>query len=72
MTIAATNTSVPFGAVAVYNLVNTMDALRLAVLAWNDRRVTRKTLVRLSDAQLNDIGLTFRDIKNFPLEAGKF
>jgi uncharacterized protein YjiS (DUF1127 family) len=28
------------------------------VLAWNDRRVTRNELHRLSDRELEDIGLT--------------
>lgn len=67
-----TTAPVPFGAVAVYNLVNKVEALRDAALSWNANRVTRKALVRLSDAQLNDIGLTFKDIKSFPLEAGKY
>lgn len=32
------------------------------VVAWNDARVTRNALSRLSDRELNDIGLTRYDI----------
>lgn len=33
-----------------------------AVTAWNDARVTRKSLSKLSARELEDIGLTFSDI----------
>lgn len=33
-----------------------------SILAWNDARVTRQALSRLSDRELNDIGLTRFDI----------
>ena len=73
MTIAvAKTTSVPFGAVTIYSTINAVEAFVAKVLKWNAQRITRKTLVRLSDAQLNDIGLTFKDIRSFPLEAGKY
>jgi uncharacterized protein YjiS (DUF1127 family) len=32
------------------------------VAAWNDRRVTRKELMKLSDRELEDIGLCRADI----------
>jgi len=34
-----------------------------AVVAWNDARVTRNALGKLSDRELNDIGLTRFDIE---------
>ncbi len=34
-----------------------------AVSAWNDARITRKSLSRLSDRELDDIGLTRADIE---------
>jgi uncharacterized protein YjiS (DUF1127 family) len=34
-----------------------------AVAAWNDRRITRKALSRLSDRELEDIGLSRADIE---------
>lgn len=37
---------------------NTIEALR----AWNDARVTRKELSRLTDRELDDIGLARGDI----------
>jgi uncharacterized protein YjiS (DUF1127 family) len=33
-----------------------------AILAWNDRRVTRNELYRLTDRELEDIGLTRAEI----------
>ena len=71
-TAVAKATSVPFGAVTIYNTINAVEAFVVAVQTWNARRITRNALARLSDTQLNDIGLTFKDIRNFPLEAGKY
>lgn len=39
----------------VANLVN-------AAASWNDNRATRNALTKLSDRELEDIGLTRRDI----------
>ena len=33
-----------------------------ALVAWNDRRATRNALAKLSDRELDDIGLTRGDI----------
>ncbi|GEM_PF-874104 len=71
-TTVAKTPSVPFGAVTIYSTINAVEAFVDAVQTWNARRITRNTLVRLSDTQLNDIGLTFKDIRNFPVEAGKY
>lgn len=38
------------------------SALLGNVISWNDRRVTVKTLARLTDRELNDIGLERSDI----------
>lgn len=38
-------------------------SLIAAIAAWNDRRVTRDALERLSDRELNDIGLKRADIE---------
>ncbi|WP_420861118.1 DUF1127 domain-containing protein [Algirhabdus cladophorae] len=35
-----------------------------AVAAWNDRRVTRNALDKLSDRELEDIGLCRGDLEN--------
>jgi uncharacterized protein YjiS (DUF1127 family) len=34
----------------------------IAIIAWNDARVTRKALSALTDRELEDIGLTRADI----------
>ena len=52
----------PFGAITLYRLIARIDALRLALLDWNERRVTRKALERLSDRELEDIGLSRADL----------
>ncbi|GGH53923.1 DUF1127 domain-containing protein [Frigidibacter albus] len=42
--------------------VGVAGRLFAAVAAWNDARVTRKALSRLSDRELDDIGLSRSDI----------
>ena len=42
--------------------IGLVGRLVAAVAAWNDARVTRKALARLSDRELEDIGLTRSDI----------
>lgn len=52
----------PFGAVTVYRAVSALDAMRSALVIWNDKRATRTTLSKLSDRELYDIGLCRGDI----------
>ena len=47
----------PFGGLTGY-----LHSLISAVSKWNDMRVTRKALARLSDRELEDIGLVRGDI----------
>lgn len=42
----------------------TLGDLFAALSAWNDRRVTRNQLARLTDRELDDIGLCRADIEN--------
>lgn len=44
------------------NLGATISALLADLAAWNDARITRKALSRLSDRELDDIGLSRGDI----------
>jgi uncharacterized protein YjiS (DUF1127 family) len=60
--MAAANTHAPAGAVATLRVVDTILNLKNSVVAWNEARVTRKILARLSDNQLQDIGLTRADL----------
>ena len=36
-----------------------------AIIDWNDSRMTRKALMELTARELDDIGLTPRDVANF-------
>lgn len=52
----------PFGAIATYRLVQRFSDLHAALVEWNDARKTRAALSRLSDRELDDIGLCRGDI----------
>lgn len=62
--MAAVETSpvAPFGAVAIYRIVQFIANAAFAVSGWNDARITRKALGKLSDHELDDIGLCRGDI----------
>jgi len=62
MAATHTNTSAPFGAVASKRNVSLVASLVSVVAAWNDGRVTRSALGKLTDRELDDIGLTRSDI----------
>jgi len=42
---------------------NLFSGLFASIAAWNDQRVTRKSLSRLTDRELDDIGLVRGDIE---------
>ncbi|MFK7866223.1 MAG: DUF1127 domain-containing protein [Alphaproteobacteria bacterium] len=52
---------------AVYRMINHIAAVRSNLMVkfdkWSAQRTTRKELLSLSDAQLNDIGLSRYDIE---------
>ena len=58
-----TSASAPFGAITVYRLVQTLAEGSEAFRRWNSARVTRKALHRLSNRELDDIGLCRGDIE---------
>jgi len=62
--MAATNSTspAPFGAITTYRAINGVSAMLIAFAAWNDARVTRNALGKLSDRELDDIGLCRADI----------
>ena len=62
MAYTIANTQAPIGAVATLRVVDTILNLKNSVIAWNDERKTRNILSHLSDAQLEDIGLTRADL----------
>ena len=58
-----TSRTAPFGAISIYRAVQAVSALLSAVANWNDARVTRKALSKLTDRELDDIGLCRGDIE---------
>ena len=62
MAYVAANTQAPLGAVATLRVVDSIRELKNAFVVWNDTRVTRNQLMRLSGDQLQDIGLTRADL----------
>lgn len=64
-TMAAIETSrpAPFGAITTYRAVNSLSNAVAAFKIWNDARITRKALAKLTDRELDDIGLCRGDIE---------
>lgn len=62
--MAATHTihTAPFGAVATPRMPSLVASLVSILSGWNDARVTRSALGKLTDRELDDIGLTRSDI----------
>ncbi|MGI3163313.1 DUF1127 domain-containing protein [Pseudooceanicola sp. 200-1SW] len=58
-TLFARSTSAGTFALPIAAAINHLVA---SVMNWNDARVTRKALSRLTDRELNDIGLVRGDI----------
>lgn len=48
---------------AGFNLLNPISSIAASLAAWNDARVTRGALSKLSDRELDDIGLCRGDIE---------
>ncbi|NHB76103.1 DUF1127 domain-containing protein [Rhodobacter calidifons] len=63
MAAVETTRPAPYGAITTYRVINALSNAVLAFRAWNDARVTRKALNRLSDRELDDIGLCRGDIE---------
>jgi uncharacterized protein YjiS (DUF1127 family) len=62
MAAVETTRPAPYGAITTYRAINALSNAFGAVQAWNDARVTRKALGKLSDRELDDIGLCRGDI----------
>ena len=63
MAAVETTRPAPFGAITTYRAINLLSNAAGAFSAWNDARVTRKALSKLSDRELDDIGLNRGDIE---------
>ncbi|MFT7058122.1 MAG: hypothetical protein ACJASV_000622 [Pseudorhodobacter sp.] len=56
-----TNTA-PLGAITTYRFVEFVGNVFSKLSTWNDARTTRNALSKLSDRELDDIGLSRADI----------
>ena len=53
----------PVGAISFVRSVPGLAGVAARFLAWNDARMTRKALGRLTDRELDDIGLCRGDVE---------
>jgi uncharacterized protein YjiS (DUF1127 family) len=62
--MAATETTrpAPFGAITTFRAITAVSAILAGFSAWNDARMTRRALDKLSDRELDDIGLCRGDL----------
>jgi len=63
MAAVETTRPAPFGATNTYRAISGLSSAYGVLAAWNDARVTRKALNKLSDRELDDIGLCRGDIE---------
>lgn len=57
-----TSRPAPFGAISIFRTIQGVGNAVGMFVAWNDARATRKALSRLTDRELDDIGLCRGDI----------
>lgn len=62
MAAVETTRPAPFGAITTYRAINGLWNAFGALAAWNDARITRNALGKLSDRELDDIGLCRGDV----------
>ena len=58
-----TTRAAPFGAITVFRMVQSVVHTVETLKVWNSARITRKSLNRLSNRELDDIGLCRGDIE---------
>jgi uncharacterized protein YjiS (DUF1127 family) len=64
MATIETSRPAPFGAITTYRAIQGVSNIFAVIGDWNDARVTRAALTRLSDRELDDIGLCRADIED--------
>jgi uncharacterized protein YjiS (DUF1127 family) len=62
MAAVDTTRPAPFGAITTYRAITGFSRAFSALSTWNDARITRHALDKLSDRELDDIGLCRGDI----------
>lgn len=55
----------PFGAISIFHAVQGLSNAFARLRTWNDIRMTRNSLGKLTDRELDDIGLCRGDIDTF-------
>ncbi|MDP4893011.1 DUF1127 domain-containing protein [Cypionkella sp.] len=53
----------PFGAISIFRTVQFVTEVLANLATWNDGRITRNALGKLSDRELDDIGLCRGDLE---------
>jgi uncharacterized protein YjiS (DUF1127 family) len=59
---ALTSAAAPMGAISIFRSVQFVTEAVTSFSTWNSARATRKSLGKLSDRELDDIGLCRGDI----------
>lgn len=62
MAAVETTRPAPFGAITTYRAISGLTNALGVLAGWNDARITRNVLGKLSDRELDDIGLCRGDI----------
>ncbi len=52
----------PFGAITIFRTIQAFSNLSARISDWNDSRITRNALGKLTDRELDDIGLCRSDV----------
>lgn len=63
MAAVDTTRPAPMGAISTFRFVQFFSMIAESLRDWNDARVTRRALNKLSDRELDDIGLCRADIE---------
>lgn len=63
MAAILTSRAAPFGAISVFRFVQSVSNVAGTFTTWNSARVTRNALSKLSNRELDDIGLCRGDIE---------
>ena len=66
MSIIHQTRTVPTGARSIYVLTSLFENAVASIRRWYSEKQTRKVLSRLSDRELDDIGLTRAEIQHLP------
>ncbi|MCY3873244.1 MAG: DUF1127 domain-containing protein [Rhodobacteraceae bacterium] len=66
MAVTPETRTVPIGARSIYVLTSLFETATASIGRWYAKRQTRETLSRLSDRELDDIGLTRSEIPHLP------